>query len=353
MLSLFAKEANIALPAAVLVLVVARGKLRASAASVTTLLAGTIAYFPLRKLLMQSASLPMAQGKALVRAMVDLPGVVLAYATSFLSPFSLSPDRHLWPPFVPLGWAVLALLATGVFVAIRYTRQVDRSNLGLAAGALVAFGLLLLPAALGFRSIGALSDRYVFFPLFFLAVAFLAAARMAARFLVHLPRAVRLGPIFVGCGVFLVATWLQVGVWKDEETLARHAVALDPDNSAALYRLATVSTAKGDFVEALPLLERAVALDPTHRRALGNLSVVYLNLNRVADAKSVLRRLLPLAGATDRKFWYNVASVQLADGKPDKACAALTRALSIDPEYALARGLRDQLCHKSPIVHQE
>lgn len=348
MLSLFAKEANIALPVAVLVLAVARGKLRASAASASMLLAGTIAYFPLRKLLMQSASLPMAQGKAIVRAMVDLPGVALAYATSFVSPFSLSPDRHLWPPFVPLGWVALALLATGFVVAVRHTRQGNRANLGLAAGALVALGLLLLPAALGFRSIGALSDRYMFFPLLFLAVAFLATARAAAGLLAHTPRALWMGPLFVGCGIFLVVTWLQVGVWKDEETLARHAVAMDPDNSAALYRLATVSTANGKFAEALPLLERAVALDPTHQRALGNLSVVYLNLNRVADAKSVLRRLLPLAGATDRKFWYNVASVQLADGKFDKACAALTRALAIDPGYALALGLRDQICPAAP-----
>jgi tetratricopeptide (TPR) repeat protein len=91
-----------------------------------------------------------------------------------------------------------------------------------------------------------------------------------------------------------------------------------------------------------------VALDPTHRRALGNLSVVYLNLNRVAEAKSVLRRLLPMAGSTDRKFWYNVASVQLADGKLDKACSALARALEIDPGYALALALRDRICPAVP-----
>jgi len=347
-ISLFAKEANIALPLAIVALSAARGKLRTSAASVSALLAGTLAYFPLRKLLMQSASLPMAQEKAILHTFVDLPGVALAYATSFVSPFSLSPDRQLWPPFVPLGWVVLALLATGFALVVRRVRGANQADLLLAAGALAAMGLLLVPAALGYRSIGALSDRYVFFPFLFLAVAFLVTARMAARLLVHVPRALWLGPFCVWCGILLVVTWMQVGVWRNDETLARHAVAMEPDNSAALYRLATVATSSGNFAEALPLLERAIARDPFNPRALSNLSVVYLNLNRVAAAKSVLRRLLPLSGATDRRFWYNVASAQVEDGKIDKACAALGRALEIDPGYVLALNLRDRICTAAP-----
>ena len=191
---------------------------------------------------------------------------------------------------------------------------------------------------------GALSDRYAFFPFLFLAIAFLVVARAAAKLLANVPRALWFGPLCVWCGILLIVTWLQVGVWRNEETLARHAVTMEPDNSAALYRLATVATSRGQLAEALPLLERAVALDPTNQRALNNLSVVYLNLNRVADAKSVLRRLLPLAGGTDRRFWYNVASVQVAEGKFDKACAALTRAIEIDPGYVLALTLRDRIC---------
>ncbi len=348
LLSLFAKEANFLLPLAVLALALARGKLRATAASATTLLASALAYFPLRKLLMQSASLPMAQDKALVRAVVDLPGVVLAYATSFVSPFSLSPDRQLWPPFVALGWVALALLVTGFVLAFRRVRRGRRSTLALAAGAVAASGLLLLPAAVGVRSIGALSDRYVFFPFLFLAMAFLVATRAVTKLLADVPRALWIGPFCVWCGILLIVTWMQVGVWRNEETLARHAVAMEPDNSAALYRLATLATSRGNFAEALPLLEQAVARDPTNRRALGNLAVVYLNLNRVADAKAVLRRLLPMAGATDRRFWYNVASAQVADGKFEKACAALARALEIDPGYALALGLRDRICPAAP-----
>jgi hypothetical protein len=347
--SLFAKEANFALPLVVVVLAMARGRTRATVAAGFALLVGVFAYFPLRRILMQSASLPMAQGKALLRAFVDLPGVALAYGTSFVSPFSLSPDRQLWPLFVPLGWVVLVLLVAGFVLAVRRARHAIRSDLMLAAGALAAFGLLLLPAALGFRSIGALSDRYVFFPFLFLAFASRVIARAVATLLVNVRRAIWLGPLLVWCGILLVVTWMQVGVWKNDETLARHAVAMEPDNSAALFRLSTLATSQGHFAQALPLLERAVTLDPLNQRALNNLSVAYLNLNRVADAKLVLRRLLPLAGATDQRFWYNVASVQVADGKFDKACAALARTLEIDPGYALALALRDRVCSAVPV----
>jgi len=346
--SLFCKEANLAFPLAVLALALATHRLRASAAAGSALLLGTLAYFPLRKILMQTASLPMAQGKALPHALVDLPGVALAYCSSFVSPFSLSPDRRLWPPFVPLGWVVLVILVIGFSIGVRRARSAIRGDLALAAGALAALGLLLLPAALGLRSIGALSDRYVFFPFLFLAVAFVAVARAVVKQLANLPGPLSIGPLSIWCAILLIVTWLQVGVWKDDETLARHAVAMEPDNSAALYRLATVDTSRGQFAQALPLLERAVVIDPLNQRALNNLSVTYLNLNRVADAKAILRQLMPLAGATDQRFWYNVASAQTADGKFDKACAALTRALEIDPGYLLALTLRDRICLTTP-----
>jgi Flp pilus assembly protein TadD len=137
---------------------------------------------------------------------------------------------------------------------------------------------------------------------------------------------------------------MQIGIWKNDETLARHAATMEPDNPAALYRLSTVATSAGNLEEALPLLERAVLIEPTNQRALGNLSVVYLNLGRVAEAKSVLRRLAPVARSTDHRFWYNVASVDVAEGKPDKACSALAHALEIDPGYELALALRNRIC---------
>lgn len=342
--SLFAKEATIALPMVVLTLALVRGKLRATAASASTLLAATLAYFPLRKLFMQSASLPMAQGQALVHALVDLPGVALAYVASFVSPFSLSPDRQLWPPMVPLGWLALAPMVIGFVLAFRRVRTCHRADLALAAGASAALGLLLLPAALGVRSIGALSDRYVFFPFLFIASVFILAARAVAGLLAHVPRPLWKAPIYLWFTLLLLVTWMQIGTWKNDETLARHAAAMDPDNAAALYRLSTVAATAGNLAEALPLLERAVLIDPTHQRALGNLSVVYLNLGRVADAKAVLRRLAPLASSTDHRFWFNVASVNVAEGKPDKACSALAHALEIDPGYDLALALRDRVC---------
>jgi protein O-mannosyl-transferase len=347
-LSLFAKEANLGLPGAFLALAVARGRTRASLGCFLALLLTTAAYFPARTLLMQAESLPMAQTQPLLRSLVDTPGVALAYAATFVSPFSLSLDTELWPPLVPLGWVVLGLLATAVALGWRRFPPALRPELRLAAAATLALGPLLLPAALGVRSIGALSDRYAFFPLLFLGIVAVALARSLDHYLGSLPRGLRTGLPLVWAGIVLVTTWLQVGAWRNEEILARHAAAMAPDNSAALYRLATVATMRGQFGAALPLLERAVTLDPKNHRALNNLAVTYLHFGRVAEAKATLRQLAPMARATDKRFWYNVAAVQFTDGKLDKACSALAKALAIDPGYAMALALRERACSPPP-----
>lgn len=347
LLSLFAKEANLALPFAVIALAAARGRLRQSLAPAAAMIVATAVYFPLRLALMEGSSLPMAQQGALLGALVDCPGVVLAYLVSFLLPFSVSPDRLFWAPWVPLGFLAFALLLAPFVVLRRRTKAASHADLDLAAAALLALGPLLLPAALGVRSIGGLSDRYVFFPLLFLAVAVVAAGRLVSGVLARRPAWLRAAPVALWAALLVATTWLQIGAWRNEETLARHAVAMEPDNPAALYRLATVATSGGRFAEALPLLERATTLDPQNQKALGNLAVTYLNLGRVADAKAILRRQQPLAAQTDKKFWYNVASVQLADGRLDKACAAVERALDIDPGYPLALGMRDAVCGPS------
>jgi len=341
-LSLMAKEGNLGLPFAFLALVVARDQLRAGVPSFLAMLLATVAYFPSRSLLQQAGSLPMAQMEAMLHSFVDCPGVAFAYLGSFFFPFSLSPDRQFWPPLVPLGWAFLLLSTAGLVLAWRKIPHTARPDVRLGTCALLALGPLFLPAALGVRSIGALSDRYAFFPFFFVALAVLALARGLA--LRSIPSSLKIAPLAVWAVIVLLTAWLQVGVWRSDESLALHAARMEPDNSASLYRLATIATMRGQFAAALPLLERAVALDPRNQRAMNNLAVTYLSFGRVADAKAILRRLAPLARTTDKRYWYNVASVQVADGKLDKACAALAQALEIDPGYALALALRERAC---------
>ncbi len=342
--SLFCKEAILPLPLAILLWSWLRGQARLMAPSVAAMCAGVALYFPVRNTLMLSTSLPMVQIGLLVRSFWELPGLALAYVASFFAPFSLSPDRQFWPGYVPLGFVLLAVMLASYVVALRRVSREQRPALMDAAGALLAFGLMLGPAAFGVRSVGAQADRYVFFPLLFLVLGLLSLARLVPR--PSSPLLWRV-PLALWAGLLLITTAVQIGAWRDDEALARHAVAMDPNSSAGLFRAATVLTSRGDFRAALPLLEQAVAQNPHSARVLNNLAVTYLNLGRIEDAKATLRKALPLAGATDRKFWYNVASVQLAAGKTDRACGALARALEIDPGYALALSLRQQVCPPS------
>jgi hypothetical protein len=344
LISFFAKEANLALPVAFFLLAWAIGHRRTTVLPTLALLAAGGIYFPLRRLLMESTALPMAQWKPMLRALADSPGVALAYFSSVLFPGSLSIDRPLWRPFVPLGYVAVAVLLVAALFLRRARRPSARSKLALAIAASCGGGTLLVPAALGTKSIGALADRYAFFAFLFLSVALVALIRLVSGLCSS--RLLTLGKTSLAAWavlVFLVTT-AQIGVWRSDESLAQNSVASEPSSSMAVYRLATLATSQGRDADALPLLERALQLDPNNRRALNNLAVVYLHLGRVKDAKLVLKHLWPLVGDTDWKFWYNLASVQLADGERGKACAAIERALAIDPGYELALQFRAGVC---------
>jgi len=344
LISLFAKEANLALPVAFFLLAWAIGHGRTAVLPTAALLAASGLYFPLRRLLMESAARPMGQWKPMLRALADTPGVTLAYASSVLFPGSLSIDRPLWRPFVPLGYVALAVLLAAAFFSKRATRPMARGRLALAMAASCGAGALLVPAAVGTRSIGALADRYAFFAFLFLSVALAALLRLVSS--LCSPRLLAFGKATLAVWVVLLflLTTAQIGVWRSPAALAQNSATSEPNSSMAVYRLATLATSEGRDADALPLLELALRLDPDNRRAANNLAVVYLHLGRVKDAKLILKRLLPLLGDTDWKFWYNVASAQLADGQHDKACAAIERALAIDPGYELALQFRAGVC---------
>ena len=350
LISLFAKEANLALPVAFFLLAWAIGHRRKAVLPAAALLAASGLYFPLRRLITESAALPMGQWKPMLRALADTPGVALDCFGSVLFPGSLSIDHQLWPPVVPLGYVAIAVLLAAAFFLKRARRPNSHGQIALAIAASCGAGTLLAPAAVGVRSIGALADRYAFFAFLFISVALVTLIRLISGLCSS--RLLTFGKATLAVWVVLVflVTTAQIGVWRSPAALAQNSVASEPRSSMAFYRLSALATSEGRDADALPLLERALQLDPVNRQALNNLAVVYLHLGRVKDAKLILRRLLPLVGDTDWKFWYNVASTQLADGQPHKACAAVERALAIDPGYQLALQFRAGVCQSTGAI---
>lgn len=344
LISLFAKESNLTLPFAFVFLLLAAGRPRRVLVPTLGLVLTILAYFPIRRLLMDHTALQMTQQQSVVRACVDTPGVVLAHLTSMVWPVDLSPDRLFPAAYTVVGWGILLLLAGVVPWVWRCSRHDARGSLALVFSGLAGAGCLSLPAALGVRSIGALADRYAFLSLLFLGIALIGMARLVLGKLTGRLRTFAAGAFASWGAIAFFITSIQIGMWRNDATLADAALASDPENSAALYRASVEATTRGDSADAVQLLEHSLRSDPNNRRALNNLAVIYLNVGRLNDAKSTLRRLLLVASETDWKAWYNLAEIQLAEGHPERACSAASRALSINRGYALALQFKEKHC---------
>jgi tetratricopeptide (TPR) repeat protein len=332
--SLFAKESCIGLPVAVAAILWARQQLRARAWIVGVLIGVALAYLLVRRWVVVPTT-----SSALVDGIVALPGVCLEYVRLVLLPFDLSTERlhdarYTWP-----GWAAVIVVAGALAVSWRRGVEVSRPAV---AGALW-FVALLGPSAVAIAvSTGVAADRYAYAAVPGLAITLTALVASAVR---RHPRLALPAAIVVGAwGLLLVAvTWMQVPVWRDNQALYTHAVAMTPNSSEAHYRLAYLAARENDWERALPLLERAVELDPGNVRALVNLGVGRLRTGQPTGAEEVLARAVEANPAAFRA-WFNLGLARVALGKPADGCAAIRRALAINPGYEPAAAAQRQRC---------
>lgn len=299
--SLLSKESLIALPLAIPFLRT-EGRRRWILAGV--LLALAIVYLPVRGAIVHTTTRPPYVAGAL-----GLPGVLLEYAKIFVLPFDLSIERQPHALYLWLGVVLVPLLVLG------------RKHPGLVWAA-----VLLAPSAIAVRSTGVVADRYLYAPMFGLAVA-LAAIPWKKPVIVA---------VAIWGALLVVVGWRQVPVWRDVTTLYTHALEMAPDSSSANYRVAVLT---GDPA----LLARAVTLDPRNAAALNNLGVHYLRAGDPATGADLLRRAVTAQPAHFRS-WLNLGLAQLALGQHADGCQSIARALAINPRYQAAITQQQRSC---------
>ncbi len=228
----------------------------------------------------------------------------------------------------------------------------------------------MLTPVLGIVQIAAhaMADRYMYLPGIGLYIALAwGAARLAAgsaegRWTVGTCAVLAIA-VLVAC-----ATW-QTSVWRDDETLWRHALACTTDNGEAelgladafnrqgrrdeaivYYRraqqhatdsgpfnnLGAVLAQEGNLDEATALFRRAVEIEPISFRAHANLGRTLARQNRFDEALEHFRRSLelnPLVATTH----HDLAHLLLLQGNIDEARAEFERTIELDPRSAGAR----------------
>ena len=180
------------------------------------------------------------------------------------------------------------------------------------------------------------ADRYAY-------LACLAWAVLAAAALLNLWRARQLDrvkfPLFISAhaaaALVLVAlgilSWRQSEIWRDSETLWRHALAINEKSFFAHHFLGTALLSKGRPAEAIGHFQRSLALNPIYASAHAGLASALAEQGDLEKAMAGYRQALAL-DADSVEIHYSLARVLAKRGDTDGAIEHYLRALALAPE---------------------
>ena len=230
-------------------------------------------------------------------------------------------------------WLVAA--AAMVLTAVGVAGWQERERQPVLGFGLLWFLVTLLPV-LGLVQVGvqARADRYTYVPLLgpFVAVVWLAAEALARR-----PRWRPLGAAGAAAAVMAlsVASWQQVGFWRDSATLHRRSLAVTERNWMAWLGLADARSEAGDLAEAIEGYQRALEIRPDMASAWSGLGVVHGRAGRPDLALAPLEQAVRLDPALG-EGWYNLGTALGALGRHGEARRAFERAVALRPDDARA-----------------
>jgi tetratricopeptide (TPR) repeat protein len=254
-----------------------------------------------------------------------LAGAVVAYATYLrmtLWPVHLAvlyPIRSLTAPEVLASVAALAAVSAVVLPPILRTPAP-------AIGWLWFLGTLV--PVIGLVKVGqqALADRFTYLPQIglFVAAVWWLGDRMSTR----------TGAVLGALGVAAAsaATWQQLAVWRDSETLFAHAIAVTGENPLAETNLAATLLEQGRLDEARPHAERAVTLAPESAEAWITLGRARIQGGDADGARQAFETALRF-DPHDPRAHYNLGVVAAQQGGIADAIAFYQQAIAERPDY--------------------
>jgi Flp pilus assembly protein TadD len=227
--------------------------------------------------------------------------------------------------------------------------------------------LVTLLPVIGLVQVGgqARADRYTYVPLTgaFIAVAWASAdgAWFRGRRTMVLP--------WLAVPILIALTRVQVGYWRDSESLFRRALAVTRDNAMAHWSLGSALADAGRLGEAIEQYREALGIEPGFPMALHSLGVALAAQGRNAEAvlhyqkalalrpdytaahRSLGHALDELDRTTEALPHYeeavrleperpetrnDLAQALIRLGRPREALAQLVRAIELHPGYAKA-----------------
>jgi protein O-mannosyl-transferase len=224
-------------------------------------------------------------------------------------------------------WRIVSSVATVAAVtavAVALRRRVP--------GVLVAWAgyvvILLPPSGIVQSGYQIAADRYSY-------LACIGWSLLAGAAVVALGRVAALAA-FVLLAVLGGLSWTQAKMWRDNETVWRHAVEVDPRSGIARANLGAALNAHGRPVEARAELREAIRLRPGYPDAHLSLGLTLAQGGDPAAAVPHFREALRL-WPRFAEAHNNLGAALAVQGRRDEALSHFREALRLNPDYAEAR----------------
>ncbi|MCX5892567.1 MAG: tetratricopeptide repeat protein [Deltaproteobacteria bacterium] len=116
----------------------------------------------------------------------------------------------------------------------------------------------------------------------------------------------------------LVSTWVQIGYWRNSETLFNHALKIDPNNYIAYHHLGMALANEGKIDQAIAMYQKTLAVAPQYPPAYNNLAILYAEQGRYDEAVPLFKAALRLT-PNNISFYGNLALAYQKQGKMSEA----------------------------------
>ncbi len=130
-------------------------------------------------------------------------------------------------------------------------------------------------------------------------------------------------------------TWKQSQVWRDSETLWRHAISTGLESKIAHNNLGKAMLERGELGEAIKHFQQALRINPASVEAHTNLGNAMLKRGKLGEATKHYRQALRINPAF-MPAHYNLGTVMLKRGELGEAIKHFRQAVRIDPAFAKA-----------------
>jgi Flp pilus assembly protein TadD len=179
-----------------------------------------------------------------------------------------------------------------------------------------------------------MADRYTYVPLIGLFIIAAWGASELARKWPYREKILVASSILVLSCLF-VATWMQVGYWKNNFTLFDHAMEVTNNNYGAYYARGNAYAAMGNQKQAIVDYDKAIELNPKYAPVYYNRAGTYAAMGNQKQAIVDYDKAIEF-NPKSAEAYNNRGNAYAAMGNQKQAIVDYDKAIELNPELALA-----------------